>query len=187
MVISSPSVMVLDNQTASIQVGDQVPINSSESISDGVVRTSVSYRDTGVQLDVTPSVNAGGMVTMDIEQSVTDVSDAASATGQPTFLERSIVSRVAVRTAESVVLGGLIRDNKSRDSSGLPFLHKIPLIGGLFGTRGTTNRRTELIVVITPRVIFNEGELRDISREMRIRMRGLELLDPDELPGFLAN
>ncbi|NND66523.1 MAG: type II secretion system secretin GspD [Halioglobus sp.] len=185
-VISSPSVMVLDNQTAEIQVGDQVPIETSN-VTGETISTSVSYRDTGVQLSVTPSVNAGGMVTMDIEQSVTDVSPSASGASQPTFLERSIVSRVAVRSTESIVLGGLIRDNKQKDSSGIPLLKDIPLIGGIFGAQGTNNRRTELLVVITPRVIYNDSELRDVSREMRSQMRGLELLGESDLPAFLSN
>lgn len=185
-VISSPSIMVLDNQTAEIQVGDQVPIETSSATAN-VITNSVEYRDTGVQLTVTPSVNAGGMVTMDIEQSVTDVAEDTSGASQPTFLERSIVSRVAVRSKESIVLGGLIRDNKSKNSKGIPLLHDIPIIGGLFGARGTSNRRTELLVVITPRVIYNDSELRDVSREMRTQMRGLELLGDSELPTFLSN
>ncbi len=186
-VISSPSIMVLDNQTAEIQVGDQVPIETANATAEGFLTTSVEYRDTGVQLSVTPSVNAGGMVTMDIEQSVTDVNATSTSANQPTFLERSIVSRVAVRSSESIVLGGLIRDNKTQSSSGIPLLHELPLIGAFFGTKGTDNRRTELLVIITPRVIFNDSELRDVSREMRSQMRGLELLGESDLPAFLSD
>lgn len=114
-VISSPSVMVLDNQTASIHVGDQVPVETSNTITDGGnTISSITYKDTGVQLSVTPSVNAGGMVIMSIEQSVTDVGPVDSeGADQRTFLEREINSRVAVRSSESVVLGGLIRENST--------------------------------------------------------------------------
>lgn len=177
-VISTPSVMVLDNHTATIQVGDQQPIRSGESVnSDGnVLSTRIEYKDTGVKLSVTPSVNAGGLVTMDVDQSVTDVGSADTVTGQRSFNERNITSRVAVRSGESVVLGGLIRENKSLSETGVPGLHKVPLLGGLFGKTSNTGRRTELLIVITPRVLANEQDLRDISRQMRTRLRGMELL-----------
>jgi len=178
-VISSPSVMVLDNQTASIQVGDQVPIQTGSTITDGgTTISSITYKDTGVQLSVTPSVNAGGMVTMEVDQSVTDVGPVdVTGAGERTFLERKIISRVAVRSGESVVLGGLIRENKGEGSSGIPLLHNLPVIGALFGTKTQEGNRTELLVVITPRVIYSDSDLRDVSREMRSQLQGLELID----------
>lgn len=188
-VISSPSVMVLDNHTATIQVGDQVPINGGSIINDnGFVSDNITYKDIGVQLTVTPSVNAGGMVTMDIEQSVTDINEAAS-TGATdvTFLERKITSRIAVRSSESIVLGGLIRENKSSGSSGVPLLHEIPVLGALFGAKKQTDNRTELLVIITPRAIYSDSELRDVSREMRSQMRGLKLIDESETSAFLSD
>ncbi len=176
-VISTPSVMVLDNHPAYIHVGDQVPVLQGTSSTDGgTVTENIVYRDTGVKLMVQPSVNAGQLVTMDVEQSVTDVGNEDSATGQRTFLERNIKSRVAVRSNESVVLGGLIRENASAADSGLPLLHRVPVLGTLFGTTSTENRRTELLVIITPRVINNEQELRDVSRELRSRVRNMELI-----------
>lgn len=187
-VISSPSLMVLDNHTASIQVGDQVPIESSTTITDGGnTVSSIQYKDTGVMLSVTPSVNAGGLVTMDVEQSVTDVGpvDAAGA-GQRSFLERKVSTRVAVRSTESVVLGGLIRENKSSGSSGIPILHSLPLIGPLFGTKTQTGVRTELLVVITPRAIYSDSDLRDVSREMRQQMQGLDLIDVSKSSSYLS-
>jgi general secretion pathway protein D len=187
-VISTPSIMVLDNYTAAIHVGDQVPTEGRQTVTDGgTTSRSIEYRDTGVKLSVTPSVNAGGMVTMTVEQSVTDVGQIDLATGQRSFLERNISSRVAVRSAESVVLGGLIRENVSSTESGVPFLHKIPLIGGLFGTKGNEGLRTELLVIITPRVIFNEDDLREVSREMRSRVRELELIDAESRQQLLGN
>jgi len=185
-VISSPSLMVLDNQTASIQVGRQIPVSTGDTVTDVGTTTRVEYRDTGVQLSVTPSVNAGGMVVMDIEQSVTDVGPLGDGVAQSTFLERSITSRVAVRSSESIVLGGLIQEDKSQGSSGVPFLHELPVIGALFGSKSTTSIRTELIVIITPRVIFNDADLRDVSDEMRRKMRGLDLIDVSESSSFLS-
>jgi len=177
-VISSPSVMVLDNHDAFIHVGDQVPIFSATTTTDGGVQTqSVEYKDTGVQLNVRPSVNAGGLVTMQIEQSVTDVGLIDAATGQRSFLERSIMSRVSVRSDESIVLGGLIRENATNTEAGIPLLYKLPVLGPLFGTTDKEDRRTELLVIITPRAIYNEEDLRKVSDEMRSQIRHMELIE----------
>ncbi len=179
-IISSPSVMVLDNQTAYIHVGEQVPVidssitNTANSNNNFV--QNISYRDTGVKLEVTPSVNAGGLVTMDVKQSVTDVGTASSTGGNPSFLERNIESRVAVRSGESVVLGGLIQENSTKGSKGLPWLHEIPVFGALFGEDTKSKRRTELLVVITPRALYNAQQLREVSQEMRSRVRHLDLI-----------
>jgi len=188
-VISSPSVMVLDNQTAEIQVGEQVPVTTGTTTTDGGNTTqSIEYKDTGVQLTVTPSVNAGGMVTMDVAQSVTDVGAVnPSQEGNRSFLQRKITSQVAVRSSESVVLGGLIRENKSDGSSGIPILHSLPVIGALFGNKAQDNARTELLVVITPRVIYSDSDLRDVSRQMRSQMQGLELIDVSKSSSFLTD
>lgn len=184
-IISSPSVMVLDNQSAYIHVGQQVPIIDSQTGSlnsiggdddfDRVTQ-SISYKDTGVKLEVKPSVNAGGLVTMDVKQSVTDVAGADNPTGQSSFLERNIESRVAVRSGESLVLGGLIQENSSEGSQGVPWFHEIPVLGGLFGVDSSQTRRTELLVIITPRALYNAQELRDVSKEMRSRVRNLDLI-----------
>jgi general secretion pathway protein D len=177
-VISSPSVMVLDNHTAQIHVGDQQPIRSSVTVTDGGNTTSsIQYKDTGVMLAVTPSVNAGGMVSMTIEQQVTDVGGVDAATNQRSFLQRKISSRVAVRSGESVVLGGLIRDNNTEARAGIPLLHDIPLFGHLFGRTTDSTVRTELLVMLTPRVMQNDAELREVGAEMRNRMQGLKQLD----------
>ena len=176
-VISTPSVMVLDNHTAYIHVGDQVPTFDQQTESDGGrITQSVTYKDTGVKLTVTPSVNAGGLVTMDIEQSVTDVGQIDAATGQRAFLERNIMSRVAVRSHQSVVLGGLIRENASNAESGIPILYQLPIVGPLFGSTTKEDRRTELLVIITPRALYNEDELRQVSDEMRSQIRHMELI-----------
>ncbi len=176
-VISTPSVMVLDNHDAYIHVGDQVPVVSGETINDGGFATqNVTYRDTGVQLNVRPSVNAGGLVTMQIEQSVTDVG-TVDARGNPTFLERAIMSKVAVRSHESVVLGGLIRENAKTRETGIPYLNKLPVLGPLFGSTEKEDTRTELLVIITPRAIYNEQDLRQVSEEMRLQIRHMELID----------
>ena len=170
-VISSPSVLVQDNHTATIQVGDQQPIRSATSVTDGGVTTSsIQYKDTGVALAVTPSVNAGGMVSMDVQQAVTDVGQIDTATGQRSFLQREFSSRVAVRSGETVVMGGLIRDNSTRGKQGVPLLQDIPVVGSLFSTTTNRGNRTELLVMITPRVVRNESDLRAVTDEMRNRV-----------------
>jgi len=180
-VISTPSVMVLDNHTASIHVGDQQPIRSASTVTNGGnVQQSIQYKDTGVKLRVTPSVNDGRLVTLQIEQSITDVGSVDAATGQRSFLERNVSSTVAIRSGESVVLGGLIRDNESQGRSGIPLLMDIPGLGSLFSTTTKDNSRTELLIFISPRVVEGESELRDLNLEMRRRMRGLE--DFSDLP-----
>ncbi|HNT38925.1 MAG TPA: type II secretion system secretin GspD [Rubrivivax sp.] len=183
-VISSPSMMVLDNHTAQIAVGNQQPIQSSETLSsEGNVRTtSIQYKDTGVALAVTPSVGSGDMVTMAIDQAVTDVGPIDSATGQRAFLQRQFSSKVAVRSGEAVVLGGLIRENDTGGSAGVPGLHEIPVLGALFGTKTSSKNRTELLVVITPRVARNAADARAISQELREKLRALEPPQPPQPP-----
>jgi len=182
-VISSPSLVVIDNHTAAISVGDQQPIQSSESITEGGLRTtSIEYKDTGVLLTVTPSVNSSDMVSMTINQAVTDVGQIDIATGQRAFLNREIGSRVAVRSGEAIVLGGLIRDNTTKGSTGIPILSSIPVIGALFGTQTQNGSRTELLVVITPRVIRTPQDARQVGVEMRDRMRGFRALVEEQSP-----
>ena len=105
---------------------------------------------------------------------MTDVGVIDAATNQRSFLERNVTSKVAVRSGDSVVLGGLIRDNDSTGKNGIPLLMDIPVIGSLFSTTTSTSTRTELLVFITPRVLESEQDLRDINREMRQRMKGLK-------------
>lgn len=169
-VISSPSLMVLDNHMASINVGNQQPIRSAETVTTTGTSTSIQYKDTGVSLSVTPSVNAGNMVTMQLQQAVTDVGQIDSATGQRSFLQRQIASKVAVRSGETLVLGGLIRDNTTTGKSGLPLLQDLPLVGNLFGANSSNTARTELLVVITPRVVRTDEDLRELATDLRKKM-----------------
>ncbi|MDR2261787.1 MAG: type II secretion system secretin GspD [Azoarcus sp.] len=179
-VLSNPNVMVLDNHTATIQVGDQTPVETGSTITDGGTQTtSIQYRDAGVMLTVKPSVNAGDMVMLDVDQSVVDVGGIDVATKQRSFNQRQIVSKVAVRSGETIVLGGLIRDRKLNGKAGVPLLQDIPFIGSLFRQTEATNERTELIVMLTPRVIRTGQDIRQIGAEIRERMVGLHKLRGD--------
>jgi general secretion pathway protein D len=187
-VISSPQLLVLDNQTARLQVGDQVPITVQQAQSvqnpDAPIVSSVQLQDTGVILTVTPRVNANGLVILEIQQEVSNVvrseTDTSSEQATPTINQRQISSTVAVQSGETVALGGLITDNRERGSSGLPILSRIPIIGALFGSRTNSTRRTELLVMLTPSVIGSQQEARAVTAELRRRMRGLNLARPGE-------
>lgn len=177
-VMSSPSLMVLDNHTAAIQVGTQQPVNTGTTISgtSNITTTNIQYKDTGVMLGVTPSVSAGDLVTLDIDQIVTDIgadSTSAATAGYPTFQQREINSKVAVRSGETLVLGGLIKDSSSSGKAGLPILSSLPVVGALFGRHKNAAERTELLVILTPRVLRSDEDARAVSRELRDRMQGL--------------
>ncbi len=180
-VISSPQLMVLDNRTARLQVGDQVPVVTQQAQSvtqeDTPLVNSVVQKDTGVILSVTPRVNAGGLVIMDIEQEVSDViATTSSGIDSPTIQTRKISSSIAVQSGETVALGGMIKEKVTDTKTGLPFLHKIPIIGALFGSTSVTTVRTELLILLTPRVAGTQGEARAVTNELRRRMRNLEPL-----------
>ncbi|MDQ5769550.1 type II secretion system secretin GspD [Thiothrix subterranea] len=178
-VLSSPSILVLDNQTASIKVGDQQPVfTGSLSSPNGngtslTTATTVQYKDTGVSLQVTPQVNSNGLVKMDIQQDITDVGEIDSATGNRSFLQRNIKSTVAVKSGETIVLGGLIRDNNTQGRNGVPGLSKVPVVGNLFSANSSGGKRTELLVLITPTAIKSQRDLVKTGEEMRERMQGL--------------
>ena len=176
--ISNPSLMVLDNHLAMMVVGNQIPVLSSVTDSNitSTTTSTVQYRDTGVNLAVTPSANAGNLVTMQIDQTVTDAAEGSDPS-RPTFLQRQISSKVAVRSGETIVLGGLIKDNKTTGKSGVPFLQDMPIVGNLFGTNAIGGNRTELLVVITPRVVRSDIDIREVSEDLRDRMKGLARIE----------
>lgn len=174
-VLSNPSVLVLDNHNATIQIGKQQPVKSSTSSSGTLITESITYKDTGVMLSVTPSVNAGGLITMDIVQQVTDVGEIDVATGQRNFLTRQIQSRVAVRSGEPIVLGGMIRENEASGTTGVPLLSDLPILGAMFGKNSNTSERTELLVLMTPRALEDDDQLRSASAELRQRMRAMAI------------
>ena len=176
-VVASPSLMVLDNHTAAIAVGTQQPYRSGETSTSATVGStttnSYQYKDTGVNLQVTPSVNAGNLVTMTVNQQVTDVGSEDKITGQTAFLQRQLSSRVAVRSGESIVMGGLIQEANTNSRNGVPFLHDLPVVGNLFGSTSNSGRRTELLVIITPRVVRSDVDVRSVSDDLREQMRSL--------------
>lgn len=174
--LSSPSLLVLDNREASIQVGDQQPVQTSQTVNTsntGVVTQNIEYKDTGVQLKVRPRVNSGGLVVMDILQEVTDVGERDVATGQRSFLKRSLESSVAIQGGDTIILGGLIKTKKEESKGGIPYLQSLPFLGTLFSTRGDADERTELLVTITPRAINRYQDFSRVGEEFRRAMPGI--------------
>lgn len=167
-VISTPRLLVLSNETARLQVGDVVPIitqsAASTITSNPQILNNITYKETGVVLEVTPRVNTGGYVTMDVNQSVsTVVPTSTSQIDSPTFQQRRLNSTISVKTGQTILLGGLIQQNDNRESQGIPVLNDIPGIGSLFGTHTNSAGRTELIMLLTPHVISNEAESHNLT------------------------
>jgi general secretion pathway protein D len=185
-VLSSPHVMVVDNQQAVIRVGTQQPIPSGTTTTNNVTTSGgVEYKDTGVLLEVLPRVNSGGMVNMEIKQEVIDLGPLVETTqsssqsiSSRSFLQRSVTSKVVVKSGQTLVLGGLIRDNRSEGQSGFPILYKIPVLGALFGNTEEQVDRTELIVLITPRVVENSQVADQVTEEIKRKMQELAPMIP---------
>lgn len=180
-VISSPHILVLNNQTATLQVGDQVPVATTTSQSttapDSPIVSSIQYHDTGVILKVTPRVNRGGMVMMDISQEVSNVAKTeSSAIDSPTIQQRKISSTVAVQDNETIALGGLMKESRTQSNSGIPLLKDIPVLGNLFKSTGKDSGKTELMVLITPRVIDNMQRARTVTEELRQKLPSVQTL-----------
>lgn len=168
--LAAPSLLVRNNATATITVGTQVPVQSS-SISTGNnnVVSSAQYVSTGITLTVTPRINPGGLVYMDISQDVSRPGARdpdISTSGNPPINNKSVTSQVAVQSGQTVFLGGLISEQDSRGRSGVPYLSRLPLIGPLFGAKSKTAFRSETLVMITPTVVESAVDLKVISEDM---------------------
>lgn len=180
-VLSAPQLMVLDNRTAELQVGDQVPVVTQSAVSvvdpQAPIVNAVELRDTGIVLRVTPRVNSSGLVSLEIEQESSDVvATTTSGIDSPTIQQRRINSSIVVQSGHTVALGGLITESRQKTGAGVPLLSRLPLVGALFGDKNSTFDRTELLVLITPRVVRNQEEARIVTEELRSRVKEVELL-----------
>jgi len=178
-VLSSPKLMVLNNQTATLQVGDEVPVATQSSVSnvspDAPTVDSIDYKDTGVLLTITPRVNAGGLVLMDISQEVSDVSNTTtSKLNSPTINKRKIGSTVAIQDGQTIALGGLFKEERDTGNGGVPYLKDVPVLGHLFRQDTSNTTRTELLVLITPRVIRDGRDAAAVTAEMRSKLDDLK-------------
>ena len=184
-IISAPSLVVLNNREANINVGTQIPVVSTRFVNNqvggGTNNTigSVQFRDTGVTLNVVPRVNPGGMVFMEITQEVSSPTGASDPFGNVSVNRRQIDTEIAVQSGETVLLGGLIQEQIDDTRRGVPVLKDIPLIGGLFGSKGLSDQRTELLVLIQPTVLDSPEKAREVTAEYQRKFEGVRpfLLD----------
>lgn len=169
--LGAPSLLVRNNATATITVGTQVPVQSS-SISTGNnnVISSAQYVSTGVTLTVTPRINPGGLVYMDVSQEISRPGPRdpdISTSGNPPINNKSVTTQVAVQSGQTIFLGGLIAEQTTKGRTGVPYLNRIPGIGRLFGSTISATTRSETIVMITPTVIENTNDLKLASDDIR--------------------
>jgi general secretion pathway protein D len=174
-IISTPSLMVLDNKTARLQIGDQVPITTQAATSTVTSQTaivnSITMQDTGVILSVRPRINESGRVQLDIEQEVSSVvKTTTSNIDSPTIQQRSVKTTVVVSDGEVLALAGMIQDSASKSSNQLPILGDIPGIGAMFANRKDSVAKTELVILITPKVVRDGAESRLVMEEYRRKM-----------------
>jgi general secretion pathway protein D len=179
-VVSSPSVVVLHNQPATLQVGDEVPITTrtatSLSSDSPVVVNEIQFRNTGVILKVTPRINSNGLVTMEIEQEISAVARTSGGGDSltPTISQRRITSTIAVQSGQMVVLGGLISEQMDQTKSRVPIIGKIPYLGDVLGANTESAKaRTELVVFLRPSVIRDPVDASNLTEAVRAGMQSL--------------
>ena len=181
--LSAPSVVVLNNQQSSITVGDQIPIQTisynglgTVSGTTGTVNNTIGstqYVSTGTTLQITPRINPGGLVYMDVAQEITTPGSGTATNPNPPISQRSLNTQIAVQSGQTVLLGGLIREDNTTGNTGVPFLSSVPVVGNLFKSSNNSRTRTEIIVLITPRVIYNSEDASVITQEYQDKFESL--------------
>ncbi len=186
-ILSSPSVLASDNKEAKIDISTEIPVASAqyqvyESGTEPVLETTIEYRDTGVLLSVTPHINERGLVTMDINQEVSEQSEYITIGEEnkiyPSFYKRSVNTTLTVKHAQTIVIGGLIKETKSEGAAGVPWLSKIPILRYVFGKETKSVSKTELIILITPRVIVSLDDIDAVTEEFKSKVGSMSLLRP---------
>jgi general secretion pathway protein D len=178
-VLSTPSLLVLNNKNATINVGDQIPITNVGSINNGGglnngTISSTRFIQTGVQVDITPRVNPGGLVYMEVSQDVSNPGTPSANSDVPPIASRQLNTEIAVQSGNTIVMGGLISENDQFSRSGFPVLSKIPVLGNVFGSKNKSATRTELMLLITPTVIENPEQARKVTEEYAKKFQGLK-------------
>ena len=178
-ILSNPSLVVIDNQVATLLVGDEIPVstgtgnvlNSATSTSNTVVN-SIDYRSTGIILRVIPRVSPNGNVRLDVEQEISQATNATASTLTPTVSQRKVKSSVSVANGQTVLLAGLIQEKTELDRGGIPLLDQIPKVGDLFAHQTKNVVRTELIIFIRPQIIRDAVDASFVAEEFRTKLRG---------------
>jgi general secretion pathway protein D len=188
-VLASPQLMVLDNQKAQIKIGDRISVQTQQQTVAGTTTgliNSFQYIETGILLAVTPRINSGGQVTLEVSQEVSVPQTSSVAGANPDISQRTAMTSVVVASGETIVLGGLIREDNTRSTSGIPLLSKIPVLGAAFGTQSIVKRRTETILLIRPIVLTNVRDAVEATEELRLRMPALQGFLPPRTPAAPA-
>ncbi len=182
-VLSNPSVVVVDNEVATLMVGSDVPISTGSlaPLTGGVVN-SIDYRSVGIILRVVPRINANGNVRLDIEQEISQVQPDVGVGGNPTFSQRKVKSSIGVASGQTVLLAGLIQEQQSLNRGGIPLLDQIQNLGDAFSHQDKTNSRTELIVFIRPQIIRDSVDASFVAEELRTKLRGTIGTVPPDVP-----
>jgi len=182
-IVANPHVAALDNQKATIKAGDRIPINQQTFVGTttgaqtNAITTTSQYIDTGVLLQVTPHINAGGLVALDVQAEVSNPGTLVPNEAPP-INTRSVQTYVSVQSGQTMIMGGLVADTRQNASNGLPWLSRIPFLGGLFGSQELKNSRNELVLFITPRVVENELDVRGAIDDLRKKMENLDAVFP---------
>ena len=188
-ILSNPSLVVVDNEKASLEVGDQVPITTGSatvlSANNAVVNT-VDYQNTGIILHVQPHVSPNDNVMLAIEQEISSVPNDTATTPNltPTISERKVQSTISVTSGQTVVLAGLVSDTRNKSRSGIPVLDQLPMVGGAFSQTAVSDARTELVVMIHPQVIHDSADASQVAEQLRAKMRNGRI-DATNLPAAL--
>jgi general secretion pathway protein D len=186
-VLSTPSVVVLDNQVATLQVGDQVPVaTASATVLTGTgapVVNTIDYRNTGVILRVVPRINSNGNVLLDVEQEISNVAPGSAGSLTPTVSQRKVKSSIAVASGQTVLLAGLISESTQTTRSGIPLIDQLGELGKLIGSNNKGQTRTELIIFIRPQIIRDGVDAMRIAEELRTKLKGrLGVVEPMSRP-----
>jgi len=174
-VLSNPSLVVIDNQVATLQVGDQVPVSTGSATvltTNNTVVNTIDYRNTGIILRVAPRINVNSNVRLDIEQEISNVSPATANSLTPTVAQRKVKSSISVASGQTVLLAGLISETHQGTRNGIPGLDQIPNLGDIFAHNDKSTARTELIIFIRPQIIRDGADAHYVAEELRSKLRG---------------
>lgn len=180
-ILSSPQVLVLNNETATVNVGKEVPIITdmyrnldATTQANSIGSQSVQYKDVGVILEVSPKINSNGIIIIDVSQQVNDVAETDATTGSPIILKREVQTKLAVKDGQSILMGGLISKKDDKTASGIPYLMDAPLLGWLFKYKKKNNDKTELVIMISPHVIDSEEVLDQYTKSFSEKVSELK-------------
>jgi general secretion pathway protein D len=183
-VLSNPSLVVINNQVATLQVGDVVPVSTGSATvltANNTVVNTIDYRNTGIILRVSPRINVNGNVRLDVEQEISNVSPQTASSLTPTVSERRVKSSISVASGQTVLLAGLISEQQNGTRSGIPLLNEIPGLGDAFSSQTKRGTRTELIIFIRPQIIRNGTDASNVAEELRSKLRGSVGASVDDL------